>query len=88
MRRRRRTYPPEFRQALAVRVRALRQQRGWSRLELAYRSSLSIDTVERIERAQVAPRLETLGRLADGFGFRTLPDFFRAPLDDAARELV
>jgi len=87
-RRRRRIYSPDFLQALAVRVRVLRQQRGWSRLELAYRSRLSIDTIERIERAQVAPRLATLVRLTNGFGYTTLFDFFRAPLDETAPELV
>lgn len=54
--------------ALARRVRALRQARGWSLDELAYRSKVSKGMVVQIEGARTNPSIGTLCRLSDAFG--------------------
>jgi transcriptional regulator with XRE-family HTH domain len=54
--------------SIAKHVRGLRQQRGWSLDELAYRSGVSKGMVVQIEGARTNPSIGTLCRLAEAFG--------------------
>jgi transcriptional regulator with XRE-family HTH domain len=54
--------------AVADRVRALRQGRGWSLDELAGRSGVSKGMVVQIEAGRTNPSVGTLCRIADAFG--------------------
>lgn len=54
-------------EALAGHLRRLRQERGRSLQELAEASGVSRATLSRIEKAEVSPTAETLGRLAAAF---------------------
>jgi transcriptional regulator with XRE-family HTH domain len=54
--------------SVARHVRALRQARGWSLDELAYRSGVSKGMVVQIEGARTNPSIGTLCRLAESFG--------------------
>lgn len=58
--------------AVARRVRALREARGWNSAELARRSSVSAPTAFRAEQGEQEPSLTTLLKLADGFGVSPL----------------
>ncbi len=48
---------------LADRLKELRQSRGWSLDQLAAQSGLSRATLSRLEKAEVSPSAESLGRL-------------------------
>lgn len=50
------------------RVAQLRTQRGMTQDELAEAAGLTVEAISRIERAERAPRLGTLEKLAEGFG--------------------
>jgi transcriptional regulator with XRE-family HTH domain len=51
---------------LARRVRAARQQEGWTLQELASRCGLAISTIQKIETDQMVPTLSVLSKLANG----------------------
>ena len=53
---------------LALRLKTLRTDRGYSLQDLADRSGISRATLSRIENAEVSPTAETLGALAAAFG--------------------
>lgn len=48
------------------RLRQLREQKGLSQEELAFRANLSVYYISRIERGKANPSLETLHNLASG----------------------
>lgn len=50
------------------RLRALREQQGWTQQDVAGRISLSTESYARIERGQSLPSFPTLARLVDTFG--------------------
>ncbi len=50
------------------RVRALREERGWSLRELAQASVLSPNALSQIERGNVSPTVSTLNRIAAALG--------------------
>lgn len=54
-------------QALGARIRALREQRGWSQHHLGRVADVSERTVQRIEQFNCAPRAGTLQALAAAF---------------------
>jgi transcriptional regulator with XRE-family HTH domain len=54
--------------SIARHVRDLRQARGWSLDELAYRSGVSKGMVVQIEGARTNPSIGTLCRVAEAFG--------------------
>jgi transcriptional regulator with XRE-family HTH domain len=54
--------------SIAKHIRGLRQARGWSLDELAYRSGVSKGMVVQIEGARTNPSIGTLCRLAEAFG--------------------
>lgn len=53
---------------LAQRLAELRKARGWSLDELAGVSGVSRPTLSRLERGEVSPTAQVLGRLAAAFG--------------------
>lgn len=61
---------PSERQLLSLRfgayIRALRQSRTLTQEELAERSSLSVDSIRRLESGSLSPSLETVAKLAEG----------------------
>ncbi len=55
---------PRVREALALRVRAVRQQRGWSQERLGEKAGLSGKFLGEVERAKKSISLDSLERLA------------------------
>lgn len=55
---------------LGVRIRRLRGERGWTLHDLAERAGVSLSTLSKIEKAQVAPTFDTLVKTAHGLGIR------------------
>ena len=55
-------------QALAARITGLRTERGLSIPELARRSGVSVSMLAAVERAEKAPTIIVLGRIAEGLG--------------------
>lgn len=53
---------------IAARVRALREERGWSQAELARRCDLAPPNLHRLEAAAHVPSTSTLVRVAGGLG--------------------
>lgn len=53
---------------LATRLNELRQGRGWSLEQLAEHSGISRATLSRMEKGEVSPTAETLGRLCAAYG--------------------
>jgi XRE family transcriptional regulator, regulator of sulfur utilization len=49
---------------LAIRLRELRERRGWSQEQLAARAGISRGYLARLETARQDPRLSTLEKLA------------------------
>jgi transcriptional regulator with XRE-family HTH domain len=54
--------------ALAARLRAEREARGWSVAELAGRSGVSRAMISKVERAEASPTAALLGKLSGAFG--------------------
>lgn len=71
---------------IALRLRGLRLERGWSLDELARRSGVSRATLSRIENAEVSPTAAALGRLCAAHGL-TLSRLMRL-VEDAFPPLV
>lgn len=53
---------------LAQRLKALRQERGWSLDDLAKRSTISRATLSRLENAEVSATTQVLGKLCSAYG--------------------
>lgn len=76
-------------QQIALRLKALRLERGWSLDDLASRSQLSRATLSRLENAEVSPTASALGRLCAAFGItlsrlmHLVEGDFKAVLSDA-----
>lgn len=66
-------------------IRKLREELGISQEELGFRANMSQTYVGQIERGEKTPSLETIKKLADGFGV-TLP-FVVSDLDGEYEEL-
>jgi len=56
----------EVQDKLARRIAALRNESKMTQDDLAEASGLTVEAISRIERAQRAPRLDTLSKLATG----------------------
>lgn len=54
--------------SLAVNLRRLREQRGWTQEQAAERCDLSLIQYARVETRKTNVTFVTLARLADGFG--------------------
>jgi len=52
--------------AFAATVRRLREERGYTREALAFRSGVTVGSLTRIELGQVVPRWDTVRLLAKG----------------------
>jgi transcriptional regulator with XRE-family HTH domain len=59
---------PDVEATLAKRLRAEREERGWSLVDLAARSGVSRAMVSKIERGEASPTAALLGRLSAAFG--------------------
>lgn len=55
-------------QAIAARLRAAREERGWSLSELAKRAGVSKGMLSKIERMEASPTAGTLSRIGSAFG--------------------
>jgi transcriptional regulator with XRE-family HTH domain len=53
---------------IASTIKALREQQGLSRLELARRSGVHHQTIANVEEGKSSPTEEMLGKLAHGLG--------------------
>lgn len=51
-------------------VRGLRTERNLTQEELAERSTISVDSIRRIERGELSPSLSTMMKLAEGLDLR------------------
>jgi transcriptional regulator with XRE-family HTH domain len=51
--------------SIAIQVKALRAQRGWTQAQLAEAAEMTSDEVSRIERSTREPRFVTIERLAE-----------------------
>ena len=58
----------DVRKKFGKRLRALREERGWSQEEFADRAGLHRTYVSAVERGIRNPTLSVLDRLADAFG--------------------
>jgi transcriptional regulator with XRE-family HTH domain len=58
----------EFREAVALAIRALRAERGWSQRELCRRTGLSPAYLSELEAAQKDASLDVLTRIATALG--------------------
>jgi len=65
-------------QAFGKQIRTLRHERGLTQEELARRSSLSVDSVRRIEYGAFSPSLKTVRKLAAGLKI-SLKRLFHGP---------
>jgi len=59
---------PSLSEVVSERVRSLRERKGWSQLELAQRSGLSVSVLSEIESGQNKPSLDMLVVLAQSLG--------------------
>lgn len=81
----------ELERLLAQRLKALRQERGWSLDELAKRSLVSRATLSRLENAEVSPTTSVLGKLCSAYGLpmsrlmRMIEDTFQPLVPRAAQ---
>lgn len=66
------------RRRVAERIIELRGQRGWSQEELGARSGLTYKFIGEVERGQKSPSLDSLARLAEGFGLDIVELFGQA----------
>ena len=57
----------DLRDIVAINVRRLRHDKGWTQEDLADRVGLSVRYVGQIERAQASMTVTVLGRVADAF---------------------
>ena len=55
-------------QLIALRLKSLRAERGWSLDELTRRSNVSRATLSRLENAEVSPTTSVLGKLCAAYG--------------------
>jgi transcriptional regulator with XRE-family HTH domain len=55
-------------QVVGARIRALRQQRGWTQEELGGRADLDFTTIGGAERGEKSLSLKSLARVADALG--------------------
>jgi transcriptional regulator with XRE-family HTH domain len=51
---------------LARRVRASREEEGWTLHDLAARSGVAVSTIQKIETGQMVPTLSVLSKIANG----------------------
>jgi transcriptional regulator with XRE-family HTH domain len=57
----------DLKEIVAINVRRLRRDRGWTQEDLADRVGLSARYVGQIERAQASMTITVLGRIANAF---------------------
>lgn len=62
---------------LGLKVRQLRQEKGWNFEELSRRTGISVSYLNEIEKGKKYPQPENLGKLSTAFG--VTPDFLTSP---------
>ena len=72
-------------ETLALRLRQVRNARGWTQEELAHRVKLSVRYIGQIERCNASPTVSVLGRLADAFGVEAGDLIRRIPKSKATK---
>ena len=72
---------PSIDQQIAMRLKGLRAEHGWSLEELAKRSAVSRATLSRLENAEVSATAAVLGRLCAAYGM-TLSRLMRLVEDE------
>jgi transcriptional regulator with XRE-family HTH domain len=55
----------DLRETVAINVRRLRHQKGWTQEDLADRAGISARYVGQVERAQASMTVTVLGRIAE-----------------------
>lgn len=55
---------------IGERIKAEREQRGWSKVELAKRSGVSDRTIGYYEHGQREPQFEAIGKIMKAMGFQ------------------
>ena len=73
--------------ALAARLRAERETRGWTLAQLATRSGVSRAMLSKIERGEASPTAALLGRLSAAFGL-TLSQLFARVEDNEGGQIA
>ena len=59
--------PGEFATTVGDSIRRMRQERGWTQVELATKSGLSANYVARLERGELSPSFFVACRIAEAF---------------------
>lgn len=70
---------------LALRLRQVRNDRGWTQEDLAGRVGLSVRYIGQIERCNASPTVNVLGRLADACGVEAGELLRRTPRNRAGK---
>ena len=65
---------------VAIRVRQVRNARGWTQEDLSDKVGLSVRYIGQIERNQASPSVRVLGRLSLALGVDPAELFAREPL--------
>jgi len=65
---------------VAVRVRQVRNERGWTQEDLSDKVGLSVRYIGQIERNQASPSVRVLGRLSQALGVDPAELLSREPL--------
>lgn len=73
---------------LALRIAAMRVDRGWSLDDLARRTGVSRSTLSRLERAEISPTAALLGKLCAAYGTPLSRLIAEVESDAAAAELL
>jgi len=75
---------PTIRERLARRMRFLRKEKKWSQEQLGEKSKLTYKFIGQIERAEVSPTLDSLGKLAKSFNL-TVSELLRFQREGAGK---
>jgi transcriptional regulator with XRE-family HTH domain len=59
--------PDEFAATVGESIRRMRQERGWTQVELAGKAGLSANYVARLERGELSPSFFVACRIAEAF---------------------
>ena len=60
----------EVLEGLAMKLKALRRERGWTQADLAKRAKVSAGYIARLETLHHDPKLSTLVKIADALGMK------------------
>lgn len=78
----------EFASGVGERIRVVRQQKGWTQVELAVAAGLSSNYVARLERGELGASLFVAMRIAEALGVTLDAIALAAPTRPTARSTV